>query len=319
MEAAPNYVGAETPPVEPTSVGSPGAAGGDQRLDDDAEIERMARLSPLELGRAIKVAVKQFGVSAKFIEDAVKDKRRELRIVKDDGKQGHALDLLAPEPWPNSVDGAELLDEMTAAIRRYVVMAEHAARAAALWCVHTYLLDQFLISPRLAIRSAAHRCGKTTLLDTIFYLALRALSSANVTAASVFRVIEACRATLLIDEADTFLAGNEELRGVMNSGHRKGGTVIRTVGDDCEPRAFSTYAACAIALIGNARARPRSWRNAKTPKFRPHMMLTASTVHRLADRARRARQSVVSGGSRVPTDLFYRSRSMARHASGQVR
>jgi hypothetical protein len=102
----------------------------------------------------------------------------------------------------------------------------------------------------LAIRSATHRCGKTTLLDIIFYLALRTLSSANVTAASVFRVIEACRPTLLIDEADTFLPEADELRGVINSGHRKGGTVIRTVGDDHEPRKFSTYAACAIALIG---------------------------------------------------------------------
>ena len=37
---------------------------------------------------------------------------------------------------------------------------------------------------------------------------------------------------------------------MINSGHRKGGIVIRTVGDDHEPRAFSTYAACAIALIG---------------------------------------------------------------------
>jgi len=37
---------------------------------------------------------------------------------------------------------------------------------------------------------------------------------------------------------------------VINSGHRRGGWVIRTVGDDHEPRRFSTYAACAIALIG---------------------------------------------------------------------
>jgi hypothetical protein len=76
-------------------------------------------------------------------------------------------------------------------------MPEHTARACALWCLHTYFLDCFLISPRLAIRSVTHRCGKTTLLDTISHLALRTLSSANVTAASVFRVIEACRPTLL--------------------------------------------------------------------------------------------------------------------------
>jgi putative DNA primase/helicase len=54
---------------------------------------------------------------------------------------------------------------------------------------------------------------------------------------------------LLIDEADTFLYENDELRGVLN-GNRKGSTVLRTVGDDHEPRAFSVYTAVAIALIG---------------------------------------------------------------------
>jgi hypothetical protein len=53
----------------------------------------------------------------------------------------------------------------------------------------------------------------------------------------------------LIDEADTFLYDNDELRGVLN-GNRKGSTVLRTVGDDHEPRAFATYSACAIAMIG---------------------------------------------------------------------
>jgi putative DNA primase/helicase len=221
------------------------------KLDDDAELERLARLSPLEYGRARKDAAKRLiGGSVTFLDVAVKAKRGALRLNKGDDLQGQELDFREPEPWPEPLDGAELLDDMTSAVKRYVVMAEHAARACALWIVHTYLLDCFQISPRLAIRSATHRCGKTTLLDIVSGLVLRALSSANVTAASVFRVIEACRPTLLIDEADTFLPEADELRGVLNSGHRKGGTAIRTVGDDHEPRKFSTYAACAIALIG---------------------------------------------------------------------
>jgi hypothetical protein len=54
----------------------------------------------------------------------------------------------------------------------------------------------------------------------------------------------------VIGEGDTFLPENEELRGILNSGHRCSGSVIRTVGDDHEPRQFGTYAACAIAMIG---------------------------------------------------------------------
>jgi Protein of unknown function (DUF3631) len=43
---------------------------------------------------------------------------------------------------------------------------------------------------------------------------------------------------------------NSELLGILNSGHRRGGNVLRTVGDDNEPRQFATYSPCAFALIG---------------------------------------------------------------------
>jgi putative DNA primase/helicase len=56
--------------------------------------------------------------------------------------------------------------------------------------------------------------------------------------------------TLLIDEADTFLKENDELRGILNSGNKKSGQVARTVGDDHEPRQFSTWAPAVIAMIG---------------------------------------------------------------------
>ena len=129
-------------------------------------------------------------------------------------------------------------------------MFDHAADTVALWAVHTYLLDCFGISPRLAITSPEKGCGKTTALDVVSRLVLRPLPTANASAAAIFRVVELHRPTLLIDEADTFLPENEELRGILNSGHRQGGSVIRTVGEEFEPRSFSTYSACAIALIG---------------------------------------------------------------------
>ena len=63
--------------------------------------------------------------------------------------------------------------------------------------------------------------------------------------------VEKWRPTLIIDEADTFLAENEELRGILNSGHnRRNAFILRTVGDDHEPKQFSTWAPKAIAKIG---------------------------------------------------------------------
>ena len=156
-----------------------------------------------------------------------------------------------PEPWPIEVDGADLLDEIVTVIRRYVFLAVPAAHATALWILHTWVLAAFDISALLAIVSAMKRSGKTTLLEVVGMLVPHSLSASNITAAALFRAIEKFEPVLLIDEADTFLAGNDELRGVLNAGHRRSSAfVIRTVGDNHEPKQFRTWGAKAIALIG---------------------------------------------------------------------
>jgi putative DNA primase/helicase len=56
--------------------------------------------------------------------------------------------------------------------------------------------------------------------------------------------------TLLVDGGDSFLRDNEEMRGVLNSGHtRTAAHVIRCDGEDNRPRRFSTWAPKAIACI----------------------------------------------------------------------
>ena len=130
-------------------------------------------------------------------------------------------------------------------------MTEGACTALCLWVIHTYALGATHISPILAIVSPEKRCGKTVLLDLLSRLVWRPLTAANITAASLFRSVEKWTPTLLIDEADTFLMDNEELRGVINSGHRRDtAKVVRTAGVDYDPRVFSTWAAKAIAQIG---------------------------------------------------------------------
>jgi hypothetical protein len=247
IDSAPDYVAAAANNESATTASGNGAA-----INDDAEIERLARLAPLDYERERKEAGKRLGISRLALLDAlVKAKRAELGLDGgDDGKQGHAISFAEPEPWPTPVNGDELLGAIAAAIRTHVVMSDAARDACALWVAHTYLLDRMMITPRLAIRSPTKGCGKTTLLDVVGQLVFRPLPAANCSASSIFRVVEGFRPCLLIDEADTFLRDNDELRGILNSGHRRGGAVLRNVGDDHEPRSFATYAACAIALIG---------------------------------------------------------------------
>jgi putative DNA primase/helicase len=73
----------------------------------------------------------------------------------------------------------------------------------------------------------------------------------NISPAALFRAVEKFSPTLLIDEADTVTRDNEELRCILNSSHtRDAAYVVRTAGEDHEPRRFSTWSAKAVALIG---------------------------------------------------------------------
>jgi hypothetical protein len=101
--------------------------------------------------------------------------------------QGRELKLPEPPPWPTPVDGAKLLDELSATVPRYVVMAVEAVHTVALWVLFTYLLDVFETSPRLAITAPQKRCGKTTLLSVLYQLTYRPLSAANLTSSRLGR------------------------------------------------------------------------------------------------------------------------------------
>jgi hypothetical protein len=173
--------------------------------------------------------------------------------LADGGGQGKVLALSDPEPWPEAVEGPALMDELVGTFGRFMVLPDDGAHVvAALWALHTHAHDAARVSPILAITSPEKRCGKTTLLTLLSGLTRRPLPASNITTAVVFRAVEKYRPTLLIDEADTFLKEREELRGVLNSGHNRAtAMVLRTVGDDHEPRTFSTWGPKAIALIGD--------------------------------------------------------------------
>lgn len=191
-------------------------------------------------------------------EDVLKDEAEALEESKDkktdDSKRkraGREIALPEPEPWPEPVDGAQLLDQLVSTFARYLVLPKGAAEALALWVIHTHTLETAQISARLAFLSPEKRCGKTLALSILEKLTYRPLSASNITSAGVFRTVEAWRPTLLIDEADTFLKNNDELRGVLNSGHSRTGYVIRVEGEKTrEPRQFFTFAPVAVAAIG---------------------------------------------------------------------
>ena len=155
------------------------------------------------------------------------------------------------EPHTEPVVLASLLDEIAATLLRYVVMDKEQADAAALWVVHTYLLDAFDTSPIAIINAPEKACAKTLCQTVLAQMAYRPLPAANASASALFRSIERWRPTIFFDEADTFFRDNTELQGMVNAGYKRSGFVLRSeaVANTFEPRSFSVYSAKSIAGI----------------------------------------------------------------------
>ena len=156
------------------------------------------------------------------------------------------------EPCGYEVQGYQLAQSIRADLNKYLILPKGADIAITLWIMASFAIDSFRIFPKLCLSSPEKRCGKTTTLEVIQSFSKRGLPASNVSASVLFRAISSWKPTLLIDEADTFISTNEELRGIINSGHTKSGAfVLRTekVDDEWQPVKFSTWSPMVIAMI----------------------------------------------------------------------
>jgi Protein of unknown function (DUF3631) len=149
---------------------------------------------------------------------------------------------------------AVLLDDVRAFIRRFVVLDDVQADAVTLWTAHTHAFDAFDCTPYLAITSPEKRSGKTRLIEVLELLVREPLQTANISDAALFRVIEARKPTLLIDEVDAIFKAREreELRGILNAGYRRGAVAHRMGGaNKTTLETFNVFCPKAFAGIGN--------------------------------------------------------------------
>jgi putative DNA primase/helicase len=175
-----------------------------------------------------------------------------------DGMAGRPVKYDEIEPWPEAVNGAELLTELSGAIGFYVVMDAHQRDATALWAVFAHAHDLRDHAPPLVVTSPLKRCGKTRLQETLVRLVPRPQPTSGITAALFPRLVEKHRPTLFIDEFDAMARGDKEmaesLRGQLNSSfNRRSAVVLKLVsgpGNGWEEREFSTWAPTCVAGIG---------------------------------------------------------------------
>lgn len=212
---------------------------------DTETYERLAKLSSAEYDRCRKVEAERLGIRPPTLDDEVAKRR-----PKADTAQGGAINLPHVDPWPDPVDGAALLEEVAAVFPPYVALPSGAADVLALWTAHGHAFEAFLHTPRLNLRSPEKGCGKTTLLDVLASLTPRPLRTESMTAAVLFRLVEAHKPTLLLDEVDAYLEEADELRGLLNAGHKRGARAYRCEGENNAVRGFNAFAPAVLAGIG---------------------------------------------------------------------
>lgn len=176
--------------------------------------------------------------------------------------------------------GAALLDEVESYLRTYVAYpSDYAGVAHVLWIAHTHMMPAWDSTPRIAFLSPEPASGKTRALEASELLVPRAIEAVNVSAAYLFRKVDAPTGlpTVLFDEIDTIFGPkakeHEDVRGLINAGHRKGAVSGRCVGPNQTPTDFPAYCAVALAGLGDL----------------PDTILTRSVVIPMRRRARNER------------------------------
>jgi len=156
--------------------------------------------------------------------------------------------------------GADVLDEVHGFLGRFVAYPDDAGHVAhTLWIAHTHLMDAWESTPRIAFLSPEPGSGKTRALEITEMLVPFPVEAVNVTPAYLFRKVgdEDRAPTILFDEIDTVFGpkakDNEEIRGLLNAGHRRGAVAGRCVvqGKTVTTEEIPAYCAVALAGLGN--------------------------------------------------------------------
>jgi Protein of unknown function (DUF3631) len=173
---------------------------------------------------------------------------------------------------------AQILDRVHEFLGRFVVYpSKQAHDAHVLWIAHTHCMEAWESTPRIAFLSPEPASGKTRALEVSELLVPNAVEAVNVSPAYLFRKIgdDGAKPTILFDEIDAVFGPkakeHEDVRALLNAGHRRGAIVGRCVVHGKKVRTEEIPAYCAVALAGLG--------------WLPDTLLTRSVVVRMRRRA----------------------------------
>jgi Protein of unknown function (DUF3631)/SWIM zinc finger len=198
------------------------------------------------------------------------------------GLQGQAVAFSDPEPSPEPVDGAALLERLREFAGRFLGLPPGADVLFSAFAVYSYVTDVFAAATYIVLHSPAPQCGKTRALEVLSLLVRRPWLTIVPSTAVLFRVLEQSRPTLLLDEAEIVSGRGDaaaDVCALLQSGYRRGAFVPRCVGEANEVRNFQVFGPKVFALIGELPPAlfdrcirvemQRRTRDDKLPRFRP--------------------------------------------------
>ena len=148
-----------------------------------------------------------------------------------------------------------VLDRVEQFLRRFIAFpSEDCLVAATLWAAHCHVVGAFESTPRLALLSPEPGSGKSRVLEVLELLVPRPCHAINATPAALFRKVsdEAGPPSILFDAIFGAKAkgDNEDVRALLNAGHRRGATAMRCAikGKEITVEEFPAF--CAVALAG---------------------------------------------------------------------
>lgn len=217
--------------------------------------------------------------------------------------------------WYNedNPDGAPLLDDVEAFLRRFCVLpGEHCYIAVTLWAAHTHFISRLETTPRLACLSPEPGSGKTRVLEVLDVLCASPLMALDISMAAFFRIVEDRQPAILLDEVDAIFIGKkqsegaEDMRRVINNGYRVGAVVQRVGGKNRdEVQDFHVFTPVAMAGLGNLPDTLMS----RSVIVRMKRRASAETVQQFRDRLHRPEgqklQALLAAWAANITDLDY--------------
>lgn len=150
----------------------------------------------------------------------------------------------------------ELYQEIRAFIHTYVDIPEIYEKLTAYYVLFTWVFDKLPVCPYLAAIGPSNT-GKTRLTDVVGAICYKPFqTSGSISAASVFRIVDQFKGTLILNEFDHVGQFNSEIVVVFNNGYEPGHPAVRVEGD--QKKHTVTYQTWCPKIL-SARKRKSDW------------------------------------------------------------